>query len=70
MVESDDHATMSAMHLAEAAARIQQQRELIDHLRRFGLDTAIAEALLVRFEAIMSTMLVHDVIVRRDRHSA
>jgi hypothetical protein len=65
MVESEDHAAMSARHLAEAAARIEQQRELMDRLHRFGLDTAIAEAVLKNFEAIIDTMLVHDAIIRR-----
>jgi len=51
--------------LSEARDRIERQRELIDHLRRSGLPTARSETLLRLFEDILSSMLVHDAIVRR-----
>jgi hypothetical protein len=65
MVESEDHAAMSARHLSEASDRIERQRDLIDHLRKRGFATASAEALLTLYEEIMSAMLVHDGIIRR-----
>src|SRR5215471_2644692 len=65
VVEREGHAAMSARHLSEARDRIERQRELIDHLRRSGLPTARSETLLKLFEDILSSMLVHDAIIRR-----
>jgi len=65
MVESEDHAAMSARHVSEARDRIERQRELIEYQRKLGLNTARAEALLKLYEEIIASMLVHDGIIRR-----
>jgi hypothetical protein len=64
MRDHDDHLALSTRHLAEATARIERLRELIDRIRGLGLATARAEAQLTLFEDILESMLVHDRIIR------
>ena len=62
---AEEHIADSKRHLAEADARIGQQRDLVRHLRGMGLDTTQAVILLKNFERIAASMRDHDAILKR-----
>jgi hypothetical protein len=59
MPDTAHHLAEANKHVAEAAARIDQQRRLIEQLRADGHDTESAERLLASFVGVLSAMEGH-----------
>jgi hypothetical protein len=59
MAFDGDHLDLARRHFAEGKMRVERQAELVEHLRRCGHSTDLAENLLQAFVDTLRQMKIH-----------
>jgi len=65
MATERDHLAQAMRHIAQAQARVREQRALIERLAERGQDTKLAEVLLHTMQISLDRMNEHRVMIER-----